>query len=346
MARAQRSRFVVAAFSVAALALASCVHERASELEPKPESSSTPALVLPPGYRSPVTDPTGTMAGWLDLRFAQDPQAQPTLQSLDLITPIAVVEGLVARARATREAGAAGSGGVDLGRRPVVVFIHGGTWQAGDKRGGLEAKAARTLGAGFLLASINYRLAPTFTHPAQVEDTAAALAWLHDHAPEYGGAPDRFVVVGHSAGAHLAALVATDERYLARHGLPLSLIAGVVSLDGAGYDLPDRTEDEPGAEQVLATVFGPDRAVWADASPVNHVAAGKHIPPFLLFQAGGREISAKETAKFSARLRDAGLRVDVVHADDRTHRTIHMAFGGEGDAVTTRFLEFAQEVTR
>jgi acetyl esterase/lipase len=157
--------------------------------------------------------------------------------------------------------------------------------------------------------------------------------------------PDHFVLVGHSAGAHLAALVSTDERWLAKYGLPLTLIAGVVSLDGGGYDLGRRTQGEPMSERVLGSVFTPDRNVWFDASPVNHVAAGKGIPPFLLFQAGDRDVSIEETAIFSEALTKAGLPFEVVHAADKTHRSIHRDFGTPDDAVMAKVLEFAHQVT-
>jgi acetyl esterase/lipase len=328
------------ALALAASALGGCAIGRASEVEMRTARGEMVKVKLPRGYPRVMVDPTDTMVAWLDLGYASDPKAPPKLQSLDVISPKSVLEALVARADGATEEEA------PLGRRPIVVFIHGGTWSGGDKRGGLELKSTRLLGAGFLLASINYRLSPDWKHPAHVEDTAAAIAWLHEQGSKFGGAPDRFVLVGHSAGAHLAALVATDERWLAKHGLPLSILAGVVSLDGAGYDLPDRTMGEIMSERTLESVFGRDRAVWADASPVNHVAPGKGIPPFLLFHAGDREISLQETAKFSAALAKAGLSFEVVHAAEKTHRTIHLDFGKDGDAVTNRFLEFALRVTQ
>ena len=333
------ARAATAALAAAVLALGGCAFGRYVDVEMKNERGEVVTIRLPRGYPRPVVDPTGTMVGWLDLRFAEDLKAPAVMQSLDVLTPRAVLDALQASAR-----GAEGSA-AEVGRRPVIVFIHGGTWSAGDKRGGLALKATRILGAGFLLVSVNYRLSPQWKHPAHVEDVAAALAWLHRRAPEFGGAPDGFVVVGHSAGAHLAALVASDERWLAKHGLPLTLLAGAVSLDGGGYDLTERTQGEPMSERVVASVFGPDRAVWADASPVNHLAPGKGIPPFLLFQAGDRDISVQATATFSAALARAGLPFEVVRAADKSHRSIHREFGAPDDAVTDRFLQFAREVT-
>jgi len=318
--------------------LAACASPNA-EVEMRTARGERLKIELPRGYPAPIVDPSDTIVGWPDLRYANDPNAPPTQQCLDLLTPKSVLETLRARADGASPEEA------PLGQRPLIVFIHGGTWSAGDKRGGLDLKAGPILASGFLFTTINYRLAPDFKHPAQIEDTAAALAWLHQHVAEYGGSPDRFVLVGHSAGAHLAALVATDERWLAKHGLPLTLIAGAVSLDGGGYDLGRRTQGEPMSERVLGSVFGHDRAVWADASPVNHVAAGKGVPPFLLFQAGDRDVSIEETAIFADALTKAGLPFEVVREPEKTHRSIHREFGAPDDAVMAKVLEFAHQVT-
>ena len=100
------------------------------------------------------------------------------------------------------------------GKHPVMVMIHGGGWRIGDKanRAMTRHKAPHFVDHGFVYASVNYRLSKTRDdpkHPAHVQDIAKALAWIHDHVGEYGGDPDRIFVMGHSAGAHLAALIST-----------------------------------------------------------------------------------------------------------------------------------------
>ncbi len=290
----------------------------------------TPLVVAPDGFvLPPVKDPTGNYVGWLDLRYAETEGATPESQSLDLIGPVRVVGGEQPPVR----------------KLPIIVFVHGGAWSTGDKRAWLESRAPRFADAGFLFASINYRLAPQCLHPAQIMDTAAALAWLHHHAAAFGGDPDALVVMGYSSGAYLAALVATDERWLDAQGQSLALLRGVVLLDGASYDLVARSGDFKGAERIIASAFGPDRAVWADASPTNHIGPGKSIPPFLAVHAGKHEESERETRELAEKLRAAGVRVDVVHAETQNHGTISRDLGGEGDATTTRVLEFVSEMT-
>lgn len=309
------------------IALAACADApRATEPESALPSTvhvpvADPSLAMPPS----VEDPTGTMIGWLDLRFAKADDTPAEMQSLDLITSKAAF----AEARGV----------------PILVFIHGGTWKAGDKRNFLTQKSPLA-SAGFLLASINYRLSPRWRHPAHVEDTASALAWLHRHGARFGGDPERIVLMGHSAGVHLAALVATDERWLGAHGLPLTILDGVVSLDGASFDLATRGGATAETEAVIEGVFGPDRDVWADASPARHVAAGKGIPPFLLFYTEGREVGVEESARFEEILRGASIPVERLLAAGKSHRNIHRDLGKSGDPVTEKVLEFIRAVTR
>ena len=111
------------------------------------------------------------------------------------------------------------------GCHPILVFIHGGGWIGGDKRF-VDEKPRAFVRAGYVFASVNYRLSPKVSHPAHVQDVAQAIRKIRDLAPRYGGDPSRIYLVGHSAGAHLAALVATDGRYLEAQGLSLAAIRG------------------------------------------------------------------------------------------------------------------------
>ena len=97
---------------------------------------------------------------------------------------------------------------------PVVVFVHGGEWTKGDKSE-VSYKPKFLNENGIVFVSVNYRLAPAATHPAQINDLAAAVRWVRDHAAECGASPDKIVLMGHSAGCHLVTLLALDPRYLA-----------------------------------------------------------------------------------------------------------------------------------
>src|SRR6476469_9027720 len=125
----------------------------------------------------------------------------------------------------------------DAKNLPVVFWIHGGGWQAGDKKE-VQIKPKAFTEKGFVFVSTNYRLLPHVDMETIVRDVAHSIRWVHDHIAEYGGDPDRLLVMGHSAGAQLAALVCTDDRYLKAEGVPLSIVKGCVPVDGDTFDVP------------------------------------------------------------------------------------------------------------
>lgn len=257
------------------------------------------------------------MAVTLNVRYAQTPGVEAGAQSLDIYAP-----------GNARDA-------------PVLVYIHGGGWSGGDKRAvGLKAKFFTS--GGWIFVSINYRLLPAGRHPANVEDVARALAWVHSKIAGYGGDPARLCLMGHSAGAHLAALAATDHRRLEAAGKSLDILKGVIPLDTNVYNLPELMESGAGA---YAGVFGRDPELWRDASPAFHVAKGKRLPPFLVFYsrgaAGGEnKIRARQARAFAGLLQEAGTPAEVCDASDRTHGEINQWFGRPDDRVTLKAMEF------
>src|SRR5260370_3142871 len=122
---------------------------------------------------------------------------------------------------------------------PVVVLIHGGAWIMGDNRCcGLYSSVGEFLaGQGIGAVLPNYRLAPGIKHPGQIQDVAKAFAWTRSHIATYGGCPDKLFLAGHSAGGHLAALLATDEGYLKAEGSRAAHIKGVIAVSGV-YRIP------------------------------------------------------------------------------------------------------------
>ncbi len=229
------------------------------------------------------------------------------------------------------------------GRAPLIVFAHGGGWRKGGR--GMfcptmtgDDPFARITGAGFAVASVDYRLSAEAVYPAQVDDVAAALAWLRAHAREYGVDPDRTVLWGESAGATLVALVAlrTDAgvRGLIDWYGPSDLTA--MARDLGQLDDPDTREACWLGHPVSAD---PDRA--AAASPAAHVHAG--APPALI--AHGLDDAAVPPAQselLAAALRAAGVPVEL----DLVPGAGHM-WQGEVDrlGLLERALAFARRVT-
>ena len=210
-------------------------------------------------------------------------------------------------------------------KAPVIVSIHGGGLRQGDKSGQTFV-GQRFASAGMVTVVVNHRLSPGVTHPAHIEDIAAAVAWVKKNIATHGGDPENLYVVGHSAGAYLAALLALDGRYLSAHGLAPRDIRGVVPVSGFFYvDRPGVAPDRP------KDTWGTDVNVWKAASPGTHV--GQHVPPMLLLYADGDDPwRQKQQAEFAAALRDRGNRdVDTRLITGRTHNSVweNMAKGEE-----------------
>jgi acetyl esterase/lipase len=226
-------------------------------------------------------------------------------------------------------------------RRPIVLFIHGGGWRHGDKTN-VGDKPECFVSHGYLFASVGYRLDPPATPRDQGADVAAAVAWLHEHAADYGGDGDRIFLMGHSAGAHLAALVGTDGRLLARHDLEPAALGGIVLLDGAGYDVPRQMAAArlPMLKKLYREAFGDNPEFQREASPITHVAKGNRYPLFLIFHVGTRADSRGQSEALAERLREAGGKATTVHEPDKTHLTLNRELGREGDGPTGKVLEF------
>lgn len=224
---------------------------------------------------------------------------------------------------------------------PVVVWIHGGAWRIGDKAL-VQSKPGAFNDRGYVFVSVNYRFHPAVSYKEQAGDIAQAIRWVHDHAGGYGGDPDRIFLMGHSAGAHLAALVATDERYLKEAGLKLSDLSGVVLLDGAGYDIPRQVEQAvlPRMKEMYTTVFTEDEATQRDASPITHVARDKGIPPFVILHVARRRDSKAQSDGLAAKLKEAGVEATVVPAEGKTHATINRELGLPDDGPTQVVFRF------
>ncbi len=182
---------------------------------------------------------------------------------------------------------------------PVVVFFYGGTWRSG-RREDYRFVGRRLAELGAVTIVADYRTAPRSVFPGFVEDAAAAVAWAKRHAADYGGDPARVYVAGHSAGAHIAALVGADPRYLAVYGLTPRDLAGVIGLSGP-YDF-----EIAGYEDV----FGPE-AQWLQTQPVNAIDGDE--PRFLLIHGADDEtVEPQDSQILADRLRAAGVEATVL----------------------------------
>ena len=202
---------------------------------------------------------------------------------------------------------------------PLVVFIHGGFWMLSDDDYRIgPAIADVLLTRNLAVALVRYRLAPKHRHPAQARDVAAAVAHLVREADKYGYDPKKIFLAGHSAGAHLAALVALDSSYLTAQRTNPKSLAGVIAISGL-YDLSRKTGISETQKRATGQAFGNDPATLKAASPITHVR--ENAPSFLILAASsdfpGFLVDAR---KFATALRVAGHRnVEQYVIPERDH---------------------------
>src|SRR4051794_5704622 len=231
---------------------------------------------------------------------------------------------------------------------PVVFWIHGGGWQGGDKAD-VHIKPQVFNGKGFVFVSTNYRLLPNVDMATLTRDVAKSIRWVHDHIAEHGGDPNRLLVMGHSAGAQLAALLCTDDRYLKAEGLSLAIVKGCVPVDGDTFDIPAIIETAETRWRVHGLPrqtfghrekFGNDPAKHRDFSAVTHVAKGKGIPPFFILHVAGHPDTTAQVQRLGNVLKSAGIPTTVFGGKETTHNKINADLGLPDDPATKALFEF------
>ena len=212
---------------------------------------------------------------------------------------------------------------------PVLLFVHGGAWLIGSKV--FDAHVGKGFARhGYLTVTINYRVGLQAEHPEHIRDVARAFDWVKRNAAKYGGDPDRVFISGHSAGGHLVALLATNERYLAEVGRSTHEIAGVIPVGGLF---------RVGATSFIFSGFDSDEEAFLDASPEFHVDADQ--PPFLLVYAEHElPLLDAQAVGFKRELERHGSPVEIFKARGRNHVTIHTNLGRDDDPVTRTMLDF------
>jgi acetyl esterase/lipase len=237
---------------------------------------------------------------------------------------------------------------------PVVFWIHGGGWQTGDKTM-VALKPKAFMDAGFVFVSINHRLLPTVDMGAITRDVATALGWVSRNIATYGGDPARLLVMGHSSGGQLAALMCTDDRYAKAEGFSLTVIKGCVPVDADTFDIPaiiEVAETRARAHHLpLPTYghrqkFGDDPAKHRDFSAVTHVARNKHIPPFLILHIAGHPDTTAQARRLASVLEAAGVPAKVVAGREATHASLNDNLGAPGDPVTKELFAFVADALK
>lgn len=208
---------------------------------------------------------------------------------------------------------------------PAIFMVHGGGWKRGDKQADsvVDNKMARWVSRGVIFISVNYRMLPEADPQVQVQDIVSALVAAQRKAASWGGDPARFILMGHSAGAHLVAFLAANPAEALSSGAQLWL--GTVALDSAAYDI----------EQIMQSrhfglyddAFGSDPAYWRKLSPYHVLTANGQ--PLLAVCSSRRSESCQQAQHFAGKARSMNMRV-VVLKQDVTHKQINQLLGTDG----------------
>lgn len=191
---------------------------------------------------------------------------------------------------------------------PVVFFVYGGSWMDGDRRNyGFAGRALAAL--GYVTVVADYRLVPEIEYPGFLDDGAAAFEWMVEHVAQYGGDARRIALMGHSAGAFNATMLALDPAYLGQAGL-LARVRCVVGLSGP-YDF------FPFDGPISLRTFGAVREPWT-TQPIHHVSSAS--PPMLLGHGGKDQlVYPRNSVALAQRLRQVGVAVDEVQYPRLAH---------------------------
>ncbi|HEX8915894.1 MAG TPA: alpha/beta hydrolase [Humisphaera sp.] len=228
----------------------------------------------------------------------------------------------------------------DAKARPIVVWVHGGGWRSGDKAG-VKGQPKAFVDRGFVYVATNYRFVPAVTVKEQAGDVAKAVAYVRRHAADLGGDPGAIYLMGHSSGAHVVALVCTDEQYLKAEGLPLSAVKGCVPIDTSFHDIPKRVKDGGDTKpQTIREIFTDRDEFHRDVSPALHVGAGKGVPPFLIVHLAARADTTAQADWFAGKLKAAGVAADTLPVKGKTHGAVGTEIGVVDDEATRAVFAF------
>lgn len=242
----------------------------------------------------------------------------------------------------------------DAKNRPVVFWIHGGGWQAGDKSQ-VSIKPKAFVEKGFVFVSTNYRLLPHVDMETIISDVAKSVGWVHRNISRYGGDPDQILIMGHSAGAQLAAILCTDPSYLNKEGVNFKSLRGCVPVDGDTYDIPamiETAETRARVHQFPPIVnghrvkFGNDPAKHKNFSAVTHITKDKSIPPFLIMHVADHPDTSAQAKRLANVLKSAQITVQIYSARGSNHGKINNDIGLEDDDGTKKLFEFLSLVLK
>lgn len=214
-------------------------------------------------------------------------------------------------------------------KAPVLVYVHGGGWQAGDKAR-VHDKPAHFTAQGYVFVSLDYRLLPEVPVETQLQDIDAALGWIAAHIGDFGGDAGNLHLMGHSAGAHLASMTGLAPL---SHTAPLiesGALRSVISNDIRAYDIAQLAmSGRTGLPPLYTKVFGKDPQRWARLSPVSYIDPARNNPAFLVLYSGaGNATQRRDIAvTFAQNLQAAGIVAETFDGRAYSHSQMNTGIG-------------------
>lgn len=230
------------------------------------------------------------------------------------------------------------SGGLFAKKKPVVIYIHGGGWVVGDRKRVYNMPSWLT-SKGYIFVALDYRKIPNTTIDGQVRDVTAAVAWARRNIRKYGGDPNRMVLMGHSAGAHLSALVAAQGK---ANGL-----RGIIPNDVQAYDLLAYATKRGSIGSMFGKAFTDEPKNWIKWSPATYARKTRRMPPHLiLYSRSQGERRRSISVGYANLIRGLGTKTEIFHGTAYSHGAIAARLGRQGDAASAAIERFLARVTR
>jgi len=231
--------------------------------------------------------------------------------------------------------------------RPVVIWVHGGGWSIGDKLNKMDLKVPFFRDLGYVFVSVNYRLSPfpfdlTYSnrikHPDHIIDIVDALKFVYNDIELYGGDKTNIVVLGHSAGAHLAALIGTNQTLLSNLNINPNHIKGIGSFDTQDYNI-NKAIDVLSESDLYINAFTDDKTLQDDASPYIQIDNSPIITNRWLFAERGEQERKELLNEFIAKLESKNISTTKIDANDYTHAEVNELIGDKTNTLMSDAID-------
>lgn len=227
--------------------------------------------------------------------------------------------------------------------QPVVIWIHGGAWAIGDKTNKMDLKVPLFKNLDYVFVSVNYRLSPfpkelnnndRIKHPDHITDVADAVKWVYQNIHLYGGDKTNIVIMGHSAGAHLAALMGTNQSLLSNRNINPNYIKGIGVIDTQAFDI-EKVINSLIGNDLYVNAFGDEKHNQLDASPYFQIDNSSVITPLWLFPERGTQTRKDFLNDFIVKLESKNTVITKIDANAYTHVEVNALIGDTSNTLMT-----------